>query len=59
MIGDALSAVALPWLILSNGGNEQDLGIVLTAYGIPRAGSMRLGRLALGSPAPAATHVDC
>ena len=43
VIGDALYAVALPWLILSNGGNAQDLGIVLTAYGIPRAGSMLLG----------------
>src|SRR5437870_5296295 len=32
VIGDALYAVALPWLILSNGGNAQDLGIVLTAY---------------------------
>jgi len=54
VIGDALSAVARPRLILSNGDNAQDLGIVLTAYGIPRVGSMRLGRLALGSPAPAA-----
>src|SRR5579883_2880324 len=43
IIGDALYAVALPWLILNNGGNAQDLGVVLTAYGIPRAGSMLLG----------------
>lgn len=41
VIGDALYAVARPRLILSNGDNVQDLGIVLTAYGIPRAGSMR------------------
>jgi hypothetical protein len=43
VVGDALYAVVLPWLILSNGDNAQDLGIVLTAYGIPRAGSMLLG----------------
>jgi hypothetical protein len=55
VIGDALSAVARPRLILSNGDNAEALGIVLTTYGIPRAGSMRLGRLALGSPAPAAS----
>jgi MFS family permease len=42
-IGDALYAVALPWLILANGGNAQELGIVLTAYGIPRVGSVLLG----------------
>lgn len=42
-IGDALYAVALPWLILSNGGSPQELGIVLTAYGIPRVGSILLG----------------
>jgi MFS family permease len=42
-IGNALYAVALPWLILNNGGSAQDLGIVLTAYGIPLAASMLLG----------------
>jgi MFS family permease len=42
-MGDALYAVALPWLILSNGGSPQELGIVLTAYGIPRVGSVLLG----------------
>src|SRR5581483_2346656 len=42
-IGDALYAVALPWLILNNGGNAQELGIVLTAYGIPRVGCVLLG----------------
>lgn len=43
IIGDALYMVALPWLILTTGGNAQELGIVLAAYGIPRAGSMLLG----------------
>lgn len=42
-IGDALYAVALPWLILNNGGSARELGIVLTAYGIPRVGSVLLG----------------
>src|SRR2546423_11176281 len=42
-IGDALYVVALPWLILNNGGSAQELGIVLAAYGIPRAGSTLLG----------------
>jgi MFS family permease len=43
IIGDALYAVALPWLILTNGGNAQELGIVLAAYGVPRAASMLVG----------------
>ncbi len=43
VIGDALYAVALPWLILSNGGSAEALGIVLAAYGIPRVGSMLVG----------------
>jgi MFS family permease len=43
VLGDALYAVALPWLILNNGGSAQALGIVLAAYGIPRVGSMLLG----------------
>lgn len=42
-VGDALYAVALPWLILNNGGNAQELGIVLTAFGIPRMFSILLG----------------
>jgi MFS family permease len=42
-IGDALYAVALPWLILTSGGNASELGIVLTAYGIPRVGCVLLG----------------
>jgi MFS family permease len=43
VIGDALYAVALPWLILTHGGNAQELGMVLAAYGIPRAGSILVG----------------
>ncbi len=43
VIGDALYMVALPWLILTTGGNAQELGIVLAAYGIPRAVSMLVG----------------
>src|SRR5262252_4329995 len=43
VIGDALYAVALPWLILSNGGNAEALSVVLAAYGIPRAGSTLVG----------------
>ncbi len=42
-IGDAFYAVALPWLVLTNGGNAQELGIILSAYGIPRIGSVLLG----------------
>ncbi|MGI9060856.1 MAG: MFS transporter [Ktedonobacteraceae bacterium] len=42
-LGDALYTVALPWLILTTGGNAQELGIVLTAYGIPLAASMLAG----------------
>lgn len=42
-IGDAFYAVALPWLVLTNGGNAQELGIVLTAYGLPRIGTVLLG----------------
>lgn len=41
--GDALYMVALPWLILTTGGNVQELGIVLSAYGIPRALCMLAG----------------
>src|SRR5260370_14500903 len=43
VLGDALYAVALPWLILNNGGSAEALGMVLAAYGIPRVGSMLLG----------------
>ena len=43
ILGDALYAVALPWLILTTGGSAQELGIVLAAYGIPRVASMLVG----------------
>lgn len=43
VIGDALYVVALPWLVLTTGGSAQELGIVLAAYGIPRAVSMLVG----------------
>ncbi|HLZ60519.1 MAG TPA: MFS transporter [Ktedonosporobacter sp.] len=43
VIGDALYIVALPWLVLTTGGNTEELGIVLTAYGIPRAVCMLVG----------------
>src|SRR6266567_2962892 len=42
IIGDALYAVALPWLILTTGGSAEALGLVLAAYGIPRVGRMLL-----------------
>ncbi len=41
--GDALYMVALPWLILTTGGNAEALGMVLAAYGIPRALCMLAG----------------
>src|SRR5260370_31044419 len=44
ILGDALYAVALPWLILTTGGSAQALGIVLAAYGIPRAVCTLAGR---------------
>jgi MFS family permease len=43
VLGDALYLVALPWLILTTGGSPQELGVVLAAYGIPRALSMLVG----------------
>ncbi|HLV98256.1 MAG TPA: MFS transporter [Ktedonobacterales bacterium] len=43
VLGDALYVVALPWLILTTGGSTEELGLVLAAYGIPRALSMLLG----------------
>ncbi len=43
IIGDNFYEVALPWLVLSNGGSAQDLGIVLMAYGIPRVGTLLIG----------------
>lgn len=43
IFGDALYAVALPWLILTTGGSAQELGIVLAAYGITLAAAMLVG----------------
>jgi MFS family permease len=42
-VGDSFYAVALPWLVLSSGGSPQELGIILSGYGIPRVGSVLLG----------------
>ncbi|HZS78902.1 MAG TPA: MFS transporter [Ktedonobacteraceae bacterium] len=42
-IGDAFYAVALPWLVLTSGGNPQELGIILSAYGVPRLLSILIG----------------
>jgi MFS family permease len=42
-IGDMFYAVALPWLMLSSGRSPQELGLVLTAYGIPRVGTLLVG----------------
>jgi MFS family permease len=41
--GDALYMVAMPWMVLTTGGSAQELGIVLSAYGIPRALCMLAG----------------
>ncbi|HLX58444.1 MAG TPA: MFS transporter [Ktedonobacteraceae bacterium] len=42
-LGDTFYAVALPWLVLTTGGNPQELGIILTGYGLPRLGTILLG----------------
>jgi len=44
-IGDMFYAVALPWLMLSNGKSPQELGIVLAAYGVTRVATVLLGGL--------------
>jgi MFS family permease len=41
--GDMLYAVALPWLVLGNGGSAQALGDVLAAYSIPRVATVLAG----------------
>src|SRR5262245_27854859 len=43
LMGDALYLVALPWLVLTTGGSAHELGVVLAAFGIPRALSMLVG----------------
>lgn len=42
-LGDTFYAVALPWIVLNNGGDAQQLGIVLAAYGIPRLITILVG----------------
>src|SRR5256885_13107704 len=42
-LGDTFYAVALPWLVLTTGGTPQELGIILTGYGLPRIGTILLG----------------
>lgn len=42
-LGDTFYAVALPWLVLTTGGSPQELGIILTGYGLPRVGTTLLG----------------
>ncbi|HEY1353941.1 MAG TPA: MFS transporter [Ktedonobacteraceae bacterium] len=42
-LGDTFYTVALPWIILNNGGNAQELGIVLAAYGVPRLATILVG----------------
>ena len=42
-LGDTFYAVALPWLILTSGGNAQELGVLLMSYGIPRVATILLG----------------
>lgn len=41
--GDMFYAVALPWYMLTTGGGPANLGLVLTAYGVPRVGTTLLG----------------
>src|SRR5262245_26732851 len=43
VLGDQFFAVALPWFVLTAGGSPQDLGLILSAYGVPRIGSVLLG----------------
>jgi MFS family permease len=42
-LGDAFYAVALPWYMLSQGGGAANLGLVLTAYGVPMGAATLLG----------------
>jgi predicted MFS family arabinose efflux permease len=44
-MGDAFYAVALPLIILKNGGSPQELGFVLAAYGVPRLITILIGGL--------------
>ena len=42
-LGDAFYAVALPWYMLTQGGGPVNLGLVLTAYGVPLGAASLLG----------------
>ncbi len=42
-LGDAFYAVALPWYMLTQGGGPANLGLALTAYGIPMGAMSLLG----------------
>ncbi|HEX9037517.1 MAG TPA: MFS transporter [Ktedonobacterales bacterium] len=42
-LGDAFYAVALPWYMLTQGGGPVNLGLVLTAYGVPMGAATLLG----------------
>ena len=42
-LGDAFYAVALPWYMLTTGGGAANLGLVLTAYGVPLGVASLLG----------------
>ncbi|HEX8995485.1 MAG TPA: MFS transporter [Ktedonobacterales bacterium] len=42
-LGDAFYAVALPWYMLGQGGGPANLGLALTAYGIPMGAMTLLG----------------
>jgi MFS family permease len=42
-VGDQFYLVALPWLILDRGGTPQALGLVLSAYGVPRLAALLVG----------------
>lgn len=43
VIGDQFYVVALPWLVLSDGGSPQELGLVLSCYGVPRIATLLWG----------------
>lgn len=42
-LGDMFYSVALPWLILSQGGGAGELSLVLTVYGVARVGTSAVG----------------
>jgi MFS family permease len=43
LIGDAFYAIALPWYMLTQGGGAANLGLALTAYGVPLGAATLLG----------------